>query len=477
MAAAAPEMESLRRTFGAHGQDHVFAFWDEIDASGREALLAQAARIAPDLAEWELGRSRAVEALAAPPASRALAAAPAIALPEHGGDGALRQRGAARGHEMLAEGRVGVFVVAGGQGTRLGFSEPKGAFPVGPVTSRSLFAIQAQKIRGLARRLGRPVPWYVMTSPATDAATRALFDEAGCFGLAPADVMIFSQDVVPACDFEGRLILESPERIVESPNGHGGALLALADSGALDDMAGRGIDRIFYYQVDNPLVRIADPEFLGLHDLEGAEMSCKVIRKTDPDEKVGVVATIDGRPGIVEYTELQEPERSLRDEAGRLVYWAGNAAIHVLDTDFVRRVRGDALRCLPYHASPKKIPAVERSGRTVAPDEPNGYKLERFVFDALPAAERICVLEVRPEEDFSPIKNAEGKDSPESARSDLDRQYRNWLARAGIQLPQDVEAIEVDHARIDSAEEAIQSGIGRIEDAGEVIRVARGVDR
>jgi UDP-N-acetylglucosamine/UDP-N-acetylgalactosamine diphosphorylase len=371
---------------------------------------------------------------------------------------------------------VGVFVVAGGQGTRLGFDRPKGAFPVGPVTSRSLFEIQAQKIRGLVRRLGAVVPWYVMTSPATDAETRALFDEAGCFGLDPADVMIFSQDVVPACDFAGRLILEAPHRIAESPNGHGGALLALQDAGALDDMARRGVDRIFYYQVDNPLVRIADPVFLGFHDLEGAQMSCKVIRKADPDEKVGVVATRDGRPGIVEYTELQDPERSLRDDSGALVYWAGSIAIHVLDTDFVRRVGTDAPRFLPYHASAKKIPTIDSDGRDVAPDEPNGYKLERFVFDALPAAERVCVLEVRPEEDFSPIKNAEGKDSPASARSDLDRQYRGWLAKAGVEVPADVSAIEIDHAQIDSAAEATERGIDRLEDAGDVIRVATGMD-
>lgn len=475
MASATPDIAALRRAFGSHNQDHIFAFWDRLEADQQSALLSQAARIAPMLEDWSVGRSRAVQALSA--RSRgALAPARAIALPEHGGDARRFEAARTRGLEILGAGRVGVFVVAGGQGTRLGFPRPKGAYPVGPATSRCLFAIQAQKIRGLARRLGRAVPWYVMTSPATDAETRALFRDEDCFGLDPADVVIFSQGVVPACDFEGRLILESPHRVAESPNGHGGALLALGDSGALDDMARRGVDRIFYYQVDNPLVQIADPVFLGFHDLEQAEMSCKVIRKPDPDEKVGVVAMVDGALGIVEYTELQEPERSLRDDSGNLVYWAGSIAIHVLDTDFVRRVRKDAMRCLPYHASAKKIPTVDPSGVPVAPDEPNGYKLERFVFDALPAAERVCVLEVRPEEDFSPIKNAEGKDSPATARRAMDAQYRSWLAKAGIDVPEDVTAIEIDHSQIDSAEEAAGSGIDRLDAAGEVIRVATGMD-
>jgi UDP-N-acetylglucosamine/UDP-N-acetylgalactosamine diphosphorylase len=475
VASETPDFEALRDAFRAVGQEHVFDFYDRLGESERGELLAQAARLAPTLEAWAAERTRAVEALSSE-SQPTLAPAPAIALPEFGGDARRIEEARQRGEALLAEGRVAVFVVAGGQGTRLGFPRPKGAYPIGPIGSRSLFEIQAQKIRGLRRRTGRSVPWYVMTSPATDADTRAFFEEMGHFGLPAEDVRLFSQDMVPASGLDGRMILEAPHRIAESPNGHGGALLALCDSGALDAMEARGIDRIFYYQVDNPLVRIADPVFLGFHELEEAEMSCKVIRKTDPMEKVGVVALRDGRPGIVEYTELREPERSLRDDEGRLVFWAGSIAIHVLDTAFVRRVRNAAERCLPYHASAKTIPTVDPSGRTVAPSEPNGYKLERFVFDALPEARRVCVLEVRPEEDFSPIKNDEGKDSPETARRDLVARYRAWLTKAGIDVPEDVSAIEIDHAHIDSAEEAAASGLTSIEEAGDVIRVATGMD-
>ena len=475
MADPTPQIDDLRRQFRAADQDHVFGFWDRLADDRRAELVTQATRIAPTLEEWRAGCQAAVDGLEVSDLGR-IEPTGATALPEHGGDNSRLEAARERGKEILAAGRVGMFVVAGGQGTRLGFPRPKGAFPIGPVTDRSLFALQAQKIRGLARRIGHRVPWYVMTSPATDAETREVFEASDCFGIDPRDVMIFSQDVVPACDFEGRMILEAPHRIAESPNGHGGALLALADSGALDDMADRGIDRVFYYQVDNPLVRMGDPVYLGFHDLDGAEMSCKVIRKVDPMEKVGIVARIDGRPAMVEYTELADRERYQVDDQDRLIYWAGNIAIHLFDADFIRRVRSEAADRLPFHASAKKIPTVDAQGEPVAPDEPNGYKLERFVFDALPAARRVCVLEVRAEEEFSPVKNAEGKDSPESCRRDLIKQYQGWISKAGIDVPQDASAIEIDHAEIDSAEEASARGWDRLDQAGDVIRVATGME-
>ena len=456
----------------AHGQGHVLDFWPSLDSRTQSQFFDQLERITKALPEWKAGLDRALEGLARPRQTE-LKPIPVVGLPEHGGDVAQRRAATQVGLEVLGAGRVAVMVVAGGQGTRLGFSGPKGAFPIGPVTDRSLFALQAQKIRRLARVVGHSVPWYVMTSPATDSETRALFRESRFFGLDPADVMIFPQEQIPACDFEGRMILEAPGAVFESPNGHGGALVALADSGAVDDMDGRGIDRIFYYQVDNPLIQMADPLFLGLHEMERAEMSCKVMRRADPAEKVGVVANINGEVGIVEYTEIQEPERSLADSEGGLVFWPGNLAIHVFSTDFVRRVAAEASALLPYHLSAKRIPYVDSTGQTVAPDEPNGYKLERFVFDALPAAARVAVLEVRPTEEFAPIKNAEGKDSPASSRQAVTEQYRRWLKAGGLELPQDAAAIEIDHAQLDSAEDVQALGARTLEEAASMIRVSK----
>ncbi len=455
------------------GQAHVFRHWDGLDESGRDRLIQQCERLAPDLEGLLEEQKRAVEALGAG-AAGGIAPYPAIARPEAGGDAAAFDAARSRGLALLHEGRVGVFVVAGGQGTRLGHDGPKGSVSIGPVSDRSLFALQAQKIRGLARRLGRSVPWYVMTSESTDAATRALFETESFFGLDPKDVVIFSQSMVPAADFDGRLIMAERGRIFENPNGHGGALPALVDSGATADMRARGIDRLFYYQVDNPLVAMADPVFLGFHELEGAEVSCKVIRKTDPDEKVGVVALEGGKARIVEYTELRDAERHARDDSGQLAFWAGSIACHVFNVDFVERIAAAADRVLPLHASPKPIRCVDSEGAAVEPSEPNGYKFERFVFDVLPAAGRVCVLEVQVADEFAPVKNARGRDSLETARAALVAQARSWLERAGADLSA-VAAVELDYSKIDSAEEAAEAvraqGIDELVAAGESVLV------
>jgi UDP-N-acetylglucosamine/UDP-N-acetylgalactosamine diphosphorylase len=366
-------------------------------------------------------------------------------------------------------------VVAGGQATRLGHAGPKGLFPVGPISDRTLFAQQAQKLRRLRRRWDQPIPWYVMTSPATDAATRDGFAENDVFGLPPEDVMLFTQSMVPSFDFDGKLMLETPGRIFENPNGHGGAITALLESGALDDMARRGIDTLFYYQVDNPLVSLADPVFLGFHAEDASEISCKVIRKRDPDEKVGVVARVDGRVGVVEYTEIDEASRTATDEDGELLYWGGNTAIHVFDVDFIRRVAADADTLLPYHASAKKIPGLDPAGRPMTPEAPNGHKLERFIFDALGAAERVCVVEASRQQEYSPVKNASGSDSPSTARKDLQVRYRAWLEEAGVALPPDLR-IEIDESVIADAADVRDMKIRRVEDAPDAIRTAPGVE-
>jgi UDP-N-acetylglucosamine/UDP-N-acetylgalactosamine diphosphorylase len=461
--------ETLAR-FRNHGQERVFRFWDDLDAAQRQRLLDQAAAV--DLAALK----RAHEANSGNTGARPpkLEPVPVVRLPAHGGDAAAFDRAFETGSQALADGRVAVLVVAGGQATRLGFDQPKGGYPVGPVTERTLFEQQAQKIRGLRRRYGRPLPWYVMTSDATDAATRALFEQNDCFGLPAEDVIFFRQGMVQSLDFEGHLMLEHPDRIFENPNGHGGSLTALLSSGSLDDMERRGIDTVFYYQVDNPLIQIADPAYLGFHLEAEAEMSCKVVRKRDAMEKVGVVARADGKVGVIEYTEIDDEHRFATDDDGELVFWAGSVAIHVFSTAFIRRVAESADELLPYHASAKRIPTIDDDGQPALPAEPNGHKLERFVFDALAAARSVCVVEADRKLEYSPIKNAEGADSPTSARRDLIAVYRSWLEAAGIELPKDGTAIEIDHSRVDSPEDARQLGIRRCDEAGDAIRVQAG---
>jgi UDP-N-acetylglucosamine/UDP-N-acetylgalactosamine diphosphorylase len=439
----APDLRELRARYEEHGQGHVFAHAGRLDEAGRDRLAAQLAGIDP------AALARAVEtALRLANGPRERLAAPEIErLPEHGGSDAWRPPARARGLELLAEGAVAALVVAGGQGTRLGFPGPKGAFPLGPVSNRSLFAQQAQKLRRAATRFGRRIPWLVMTSPATDAATRALFDEAGHFGVAREDVAFFVQGSMPAVDFEGRLVLEAPDRVAVAPDGHGGVFAALANAELFSWLRERGIRLLSYYQVDNPLVPILDPLFLGLHDLREAEMSAKVLAKRTPDERAGTVGTRAGRVRVLEYTEVDPWHRDERAPDGELVFWAASIAIHVVDRAFAERVAARADALLPYHASPKKIPGIDSEGRPLVPDAANGYKLERFVFDALPEARRAALLEVRRHEEYSPIKNRTGGESPCTARADLVASYHRWLASAGVEVAADA-WIELDESRI-----------------------------
>jgi len=464
-------VETQRVRFEAHAQGHVFRFWDRLGEDERRGLLEQAAAI--DLAG--ILAAIAASRRAAPHGPGKLSPVEVERIPAHGGDAARFASARQHGEALLAAGRAAVLVVAGGQATRLGFPGPKGAFPLGPVTQRSLFELQAQKIRRLRQRFEQPLPWYVMTSAATDAETQRFFERHDHFGLPAQDVFFFRQGMVPSFDFEDRLLLAEPGRIMENPDGHGGCLMALLASGALDDMERRGVTTLFYYQVDNPLVRMADPAYLGFHEAAGAEMSCKVVSKADPKEKAGVVALVDGTVGVVEYTELDDEHSFARDADGELVYWGGNTAIHVLETAFVRRIAAEADRWLPLHASEKKIPTLDDEGRPLTPSEPNGRKLERFVFDALPAAANVCVVESARSEEFSPLKNAEGADSPETARRDLVAQYVSWLEAGGLEIPP-AATLEIDHSRIDALEDARALGIRNFAEAGDIVRIAPGVD-
>lgn len=464
-----PHVDDLRERFAAGGQDHVFRFWDRLDAASRERLAAQAAGV--DLAL--VARALDIARPAPRPNSGRLAPPPVVRLPEHGGDAAAWCAAGRRGEEILADGGVGILVVAGGQGTRLGFAGPKGAFPIGPVTDRSLFALYAQRLLRLRARFGVRIPWYVMTSATTDAQTRALFAAERSFGLPAEDVFFFQQRMVPAVDFEGRLLLDRPDHLFESPDGHGGVVPALAASGALGDLAGRGCTRLFSWQIDNPLVRIAEAVYLGLHAAAGADVSCKVVARREALEKVGHVVVRDGRIGIVEYSEIDPADRDARDARGDFVLWAGGISIYVWEADFLRRLADDADRMLPFHASAKKIPVVDDAGRTTTPAAPNGWKLERFVFDGLPFASRVAVVETGRDE-YSPLKNERGGESPETVRRDLSALYRRWLVEAGVEPPPPGARIEIDHAAFDGPEDIRARGLTRVAQASDAIRIASG---
>ena len=430
------DSELVIERFRSAGQGQVFAFFDGLAPDARARLVAEASEI--DLGEVDrLVRTLVASGNPAGADVEGLVPAPYERLPGHGGDAGAWSDATAAGEAALRAGRVAAFTVAGGQGTRLGYDGPKGTFPVTPVRRHSLFQVFAEKILAAGSRYGRPLHWFIMTSHQNHAATEAYFRDNRHFGLDPGRVHLFRQGRMPAVDYSGKILLESRGSIALSPDGHGGSLRALERSGTLDLMAAEGIDTLSYFQVDNPLVRCVDAAFIGWHLLRGSEMSSKTVPKAYPEEKLGHFCTKGGRLVVIEYSDLPiELQRERDPSTGALRYEAGSIAIHIIDRDFIRRMAHGS-GALPFHRADKKIATVDAAGRDVRPAQTNGVKFEMFVFDALPSARNPVVVETRRADDFSPVKNAEGVDSPATCRADQLRQFARWLAKAGAAVPED----------------------------------------
>jgi UDP-N-acetylglucosamine/UDP-N-acetylgalactosamine diphosphorylase len=418
----------LRQRLRDFGQEHVLAWWDELNDTERNRLLDQLRGIDLDLLRRLYARRDQGFAL---PAAERIRPIPVARLDP--ADRATR----AVGEEALRRGEVAALVVAGGQGTRLGFDHPKGLFPIGPVTNKTLFQIHAEKVLALARRYGRPVPFLVMTSDATDAETVAFVRENRFFGLPADEVVFFKQGTMPALDLAtGRLLMEERGRLFTGPNGHGGTLTALADSGLLRRLRERGIRQVFYFQVDNPLIKVADPLFLGHHIKQRAEVSAKIIPKEGPEDKLGNLVLIDGRCSMIEYSDLPPDLARQTDEHGRLRIGAGSPAIHLFTVAFLERMTANP-QGMPFHLARKKVPHLDERGNRVEPKKENALKFEKFIFDVLPQADRWAIVETSRREEFEPLKNATGPDSPESVRRALGRLAGDWLHDAGVRVPRD----------------------------------------
>ena len=427
---------SLIQEFERAGQGHVFAFYNELAPQAQQALLAEAAEI--DLAEVDhLTRTLLAQGGAASLDLTGLAPAPYERRPENGGDTAAWSAAKTAGEAALRAGRVAAFTVAGGQGTRLGYDGPKGTFPVTPIHHKTLFQVFAEKVRAAGARYGKPIHWFIMTSHVNHAPTEAFFKNNSYFGLAPTQVHFFRQGRMPAVTPAGKILLETKGSIAMSPDGHGGSLRALDRSGALDLMEKEGIDILSYFQVDNPLVRGIDPTFIGWHVLRGSEMSSKMVAKAYAGEKVGHFCTQNGQSIVIEYSDLPKAYQDEIDPStGALRYIAGSIAIHILDTKFIRRMARGA-DSLPFHRADKKIPTIDVAGNPVKPEKANGVKFEMFVFDALPFAAKPVIIETPRADDFSPVKNAEGVDSPKTCVDDQLRQFARWLKANGVAVPTD----------------------------------------
>jgi UDP-N-acetylglucosamine/UDP-N-acetylgalactosamine diphosphorylase len=427
------ELSQLKSKLSAIGQDHVLRFLDGLNEPSKKQLIAQLEGLDLDRMQDLVETQVKVKAAIALPSE----IKPANAYPRlpRSDQRQLYIDAERRGHELLKQGKVAAFLVAGGQGTRLGYDGPKGEFPVTPVKNKPLFQLFAEQLRAHSRIAGKGIAWYIMTSDINDGPTRAFFAKHDYFGYPHNDVTFFQQGMMPAFDFAGKMLLAAKDSLALSPDGHGGSLRALAKSGALADMKKRGVEHLSYFQVDNPLVHCIDPLFIGLHDLTGSEMSSKTIPKATALEKVGNFCLGDGVLQVIEYSDLPEKLALQTNPDGSLMFNAGSIAIHALSVTFIERLNSGGQLKLPWHRAEKKVPYVDESGRLVKPDAPNAVKLEQFVFDAIPLARNAIVYTTDRAEEFSPVKNAEGVDSPATSRRDQIRRAARWLQAAGVEVP------------------------------------------
>lgn len=435
-----------------HDQSHLCRWWNDLTFDGREQLVAQLSQIdfarVDKLVAEHLGNE---EAKSDDRASRAKPPSNLERLPADDAGGGHWAAAHRVGEDLFRQGKVAAMVVAGGQGSRLGFDKPKGMFPIGPVTEKSLFQLHFEQLEALSVKYGVSIPYFIMTSEATDAATKEFLEANEYFGYSFHDVYIFKQGWLPAVDADGKILLASKSSVAASPDGHGGMLNALKRSGLIDIMSERGLEHIYYHQVDNPTAVICDPTLIGLHAKHQSELTTKVVAKTGPSEKMGVVVDVDGVTQIIEYSDLTEEQQAATDDHGDLLLWAGNTAIHVFSRSLLERLTdGDA--SLPYHRAHKKVSYLADSGEVVAPDEPNAYKFEQFIFDALPEAQNALVVEADRAREFNPVKNAEGADSPATARAALLRIAKQWCLDAGANVA-DSAQIEISPLYAMSADE------------------------
>lgn len=428
-------LKGAEKILSACSQMHVLKYYDALDKDERKSLLAQISKIDP--AEV----NRCASMLKGKQKSRLLKVglAPKVALLK----GKARQNAVETGEKELKSGRVAALLVAGGQGSRLGYEGPKGSFPIGPVSNKPIFYFHARKILAQEIKYNTTIPLYVMTSEANDALTRKCFSDNSYFGLNKKNVFFFKQGMWPGFDESGKIILDEKHHVFMSPDGHGGLLDALKKSGALLDMKRRGVKHIFFFQVDNPLVEIADSAFIGYHVLQKSEYSLKLCEKSNPYEKVGVPMKFGKKHMMVEYSEMSKKDCEKRVN-GVLYYRYGSPAIHVFDRGFLER---EADKDMPLHLAFKKIPLIDEKGQKVVPSEPNGYKFEKFIFDLMPNAKKVAFMAFDTKEEFSPVKNASGEDSPSSCKRDMMNKWRRQLESRGIQISEE-SVFEVDEATL-----------------------------
>ncbi len=442
--ATVPTEEEIRSRYRSAGQEHVLEHFSSLSNTQRDSLLEQLDSIEVEklsgLLKAALSDQKSlVEEAEIKPFSKKVAR-----VGNDSPDGALIEEARQIGLEAIRNGQVAALVLAGGQGTRLGFDGPKGMYDIGLPSGRTLFCMIAERIQKLCQLASddgtASIPFYIMTSPINHDDTVSYFEANNYFGLPPDSVQLFQQGMLPCLTDDGKIILESAGKVAMAPDGNGGIYPSLLKSGMLDDMKSKGVKYLHVFSIDNALVKPAEPTFIGYCIQQNADCGNKVVWKAHAHEKVGVVAEKDGKPCVVEYSDITSEMAERTDENGRLVFGAGNICNHFYTLDFIINAIVPNLGNM-YHVARKQIPYYDQETKTtVTPTANNGMKLESFIFDVFPLSQQMAILDVPRSDEFAPVKNAPGSssDSPGTARKMISALSQKWVKDAGGNLVGDI---------------------------------------
>lgn len=386
-----------------HGQEQLLKYYEELPQAGQQKLLGQIENI-----DWNL-----LELLKNKEAEAARGVIEPLDAVEVSEIEACKDQYYARGIEAIRAGKVGAVLLAGGQGTRLGFDKPKGMFNVGVKKELYIFEQLINNVTKVAKAAGAWIPFYIMTSDKNNEDTVNFFKEKNYFGYPEEYIRFFIQDMAPSVDYNGKILLEGKDQISLSPNGNGGWFSSMMKCGVLNDAKERGVEWLNIFAVDNVLQQIADPMFVGAVLEKGFMSGSKVVRKNAPEERVGVLCKEDGKPAIVEYYEMTEEMTTSRKPNGDLTYSFGVILNYLFRIDELEKIVNKKLQT---HIVEKKIPYIDEAGNLVKPETPNGYKFETLILDMIHLFENCLPYEVVREHEFAPIKNRTGVDSLDSAR-------------------------------------------------------------